>query len=57
VLSILAYVLQERLIFKPEKLKQDFLFKYDAPFKEYFFDIAPVFASMLYIFTEKIQKG
>ncbi|HRF24511.1 MAG TPA: alpha/beta hydrolase, partial [Chitinophagaceae bacterium] len=40
VLSILAYVLQERLIFKPEKLKQDFLFKYDAPFKEYFFDIA-----------------
>lgn len=41
VLSILAYFLQERLIFKPEKLKQDFQFKYDAPFREYFFDIEP----------------
>jgi uncharacterized protein len=40
-LSILAYLLQEKFIFKPEKLKQDFLFKYDAPFREYFFDIAP----------------
>jgi len=41
VLSILAYFLQEKFIFKPEKLKQDFQFKYDAPFKEYFFDIEP----------------
>jgi len=41
VLSVLAYFLQERLIFKPEKLKQDFEFKYDVPFKEYFFDIEP----------------
>ena len=41
LLSILAYFLQERLIFKPEKLKQDFLFKYDIPFREYFFDIEP----------------
>lgn len=41
VLSILAYFLQEKLIFKPEKLKQDFQFKYDVPFKEYFFDIEP----------------
>ena len=40
-LSILVYFLQERFIFRPEKLKQNFLFKYDAPFKEYFFDIAP----------------
>ncbi|OSZ76963.1 alpha/beta hydrolase [Chitinophagaceae bacterium IBVUCB2] len=40
-LSILAYFIQERLIFKPEKLKQDFAFKYDAPFREYFFDIEP----------------
>lgn len=38
-LSILAYFLQERFIFKPEKLKKDFQFKYDAPFKEYFFEI------------------
>ena len=38
VLSVIAYFLQEKLIFKPEKLKQDFEFKYDAPFREYFFD-------------------
>lgn len=40
-LSILAYFLQERLIFKPEKLRQDFEFRYDIPFRENFFDIAP----------------
>lgn len=41
LLSILAYFLQERFIFKPEKLRQDFTFRYDAPFREYFFDIEP----------------
>jgi len=41
VLSILVYFLQEKFIFKPEKLKQDFQFKYDIPFKELFFDIEP----------------
>lgn len=40
-LSLLAYFLQDRLIFKPERLRQDFQFKYDAPFHEYFFDIEP----------------
>lgn len=40
-LSVIAYFFQERFIFKPEKLKQDFQFKYDIPFKEYFFDIEP----------------
>jgi pimeloyl-ACP methyl ester carboxylesterase len=40
-LSILVYFLQEKFIFKPEKLKQDFQFKYDIPFREYFFDIEP----------------
>lgn len=39
VLSVLAYFLQEKFIFKPEKLKRDFQFRYDIPFKEYFFDI------------------
>ncbi|KIC92556.1 alpha/beta hydrolase [Flavihumibacter sp. ZG627] len=38
-LSILGYFLQERFIFKPEKLKQDFQFEYDIPFKELNFDI------------------
>jgi len=39
LLFVLIYFLQEKFIFKPEKLKQDFKFKYDIPFKEYFFDI------------------
>lgn len=38
---IIVYLVQERFIFKPEKLKQDFIYKYDAPFKELFFDIEP----------------
>jgi len=41
VLSILVYFLQEKLIFKPEKLKADFIFKYDSPFTELNFDIEP----------------
>ena len=40
-LSLLLYFFQEKLIFKPEKLKQDFEFKYDIPFKELFFDVEP----------------
>jgi uncharacterized protein len=41
VLSLLAYFFQEKFIFKPEKLEQDFEFRYDIPFREYFFDIEP----------------
>ncbi len=41
LLFIAAYFLQEKLIFKPEKLSQDFTFRYDIPFKELFFDIEP----------------
>jgi len=33
--------LQERFIFKPEKLDKDFIYKYDAPFRELFFDVEP----------------
>jgi pimeloyl-ACP methyl ester carboxylesterase len=39
VLSVAGYLLQDRFIFKPEKLKQDFIFKYDSPFRELFFDV------------------
>ncbi|MCP9751784.1 alpha/beta fold hydrolase [Ferruginibacter sp. HRS2-29] len=38
---IIVYLVQERFIFKPEKLRQDFQYKYDTPFKELFFDIEP----------------
>jgi len=54
LLSVLAYFLQEKFIFKPEKLKQDFEFKYDIPFEEYFFDIEPgVRINGLHFFREK----
>lgn len=41
LLMAIVYLVQERLIFKPEKLNQDFIYKYDAPFNELFFDIEP----------------
>lgn len=41
VLLALVYLFQEKFIFKPEKLKQDFKYKYAAPFTELFFDIEP----------------
>lgn len=41
LLSLAVYFLQEKFIFKPEKLKADFQFKYDVPFKEINFDIEP----------------
>lgn len=34
LLMLVAYLVQERFIFKPEKLDQDFEFRYDAPFRE-----------------------
>jgi uncharacterized protein len=40
-LSIIAFFIQDKLIFKPERLPADFQFKYDVPFRELFFDIAP----------------
>ena len=36
-----AYFLQERFIFRPEKLPADFKYKYDIPFKELFFNVEP----------------
>ena len=41
LLSIIGYLWQERFIFKPEKLSQDFKFEYDVPFNELFFDVEP----------------
>ncbi len=37
----IIYLIQESFIFKPEKLKQDFIYKYDVPFEELFFDVEP----------------
>ena len=41
LILLIAYLVQERFIFKPEKLDKDFIYKYDIPFKELFFDIEP----------------
>ena len=55
-LSVIAYFFQEKFIFKPEKLKQDFKFKYDAPFREYFFDVEPgVRINGLHFFRENAK--
>ena len=40
-LGVLVYLIQDRFIFKPEKLHAGFVYKYDAPFKELFFDVEP----------------
>ena len=41
LLTAAVYFLQDFFIFKPEKLKADFQFKYDIPFKELNFEIEP----------------
>jgi pimeloyl-ACP methyl ester carboxylesterase len=41
LLTAAVYFFQEKFIFKPEKLKADFQFKYDIPFSEINFDIGP----------------
>jgi len=41
LLLVVAYFIQERFIFKPEKLPADFKYRYDVPFKELFFEIEP----------------
>jgi uncharacterized protein len=38
---VIAYLIQEKFIFKPEKLHASFEFKYDAPFKEISFTPEP----------------
>ena len=54
VLLLVAYFVQEKFIFKPEKLKQDFKYKYDVPFKELFFDVEPgVRINGLHFYVEK----
>jgi pimeloyl-ACP methyl ester carboxylesterase len=39
VVAAIVYFIQEKFIFKPEKLSKDFAYKYDVPFKELFFDV------------------
>jgi pimeloyl-ACP methyl ester carboxylesterase len=56
LLSVLVYFLQDKFIFKPEKLKADFKFRYDAPFREYFFDVEKgVRINALHFFREQAK--
>jgi uncharacterized protein len=56
LLLIVAYFIQEKLIFKPEKLKHNFQYKYDVPFEELFFDIEEgVRINGLHFYKEKPQ--
>jgi pimeloyl-ACP methyl ester carboxylesterase len=56
LLIILAYFIQDKFIFKPEKLHQGFIYKYDVPFKELFFDIEEgVLINGLHFFRDKPQ--
>ncbi len=49
-----AYLIQEKFIFKPEKLHADFEFKYDAPFREISFAPEPgVTISGIHFHVEK----
>ncbi len=41
VIIVVAYLVQEKLIFKPEKLPANFEYRYDAPFEELFFNVEP----------------
>jgi pimeloyl-ACP methyl ester carboxylesterase len=41
LLMLVIYLVQEKFIFKPEKLKQGFEYRYDVPFRELFFDVEP----------------
>ncbi len=40
-LLLLVYLVQDKFIFKPEKLAFDFKYKYDYPFEELFFEVEP----------------
>jgi len=57
LLIAIVYLVQERFIFKPEKLKQDFIYKYDVPFKELFFDVEPGVRINGLHFTVKAPHG
>jgi len=54
IISVVAYFVQERFIFKPEKLSPDFEFRYEAPFREISFKPEEnVLISGLHFYTEK----
>ncbi|GAB3642829.1 alpha/beta hydrolase [Spirosoma arcticum] len=59
LLCLLAYWIQERFIFKPEKLADDFVYKYDAPFKEVHFNLpdGARLNGLLFYAREPVKRG
>ena len=39
LVSVIAYIVQEYFMFHPEKLPEDFEYKFEEPFEEHFFDV------------------
>ena len=57
LLSLAVYFFQDKFIFKPEKLKHDFEFRFDIPFKELNFEVSEgVRINGLHFFREE-PKG
>ncbi len=57
LLAIVAYFVQEYFMFHPEKLPEDFEYKYDQPFEEHFFDVEEGVRINGLRFTLKQPKG
>ena len=56
-LCLMAYWIQERFIFKPEKLSSDFVYKYNTPFEELHFNMPDgAHINGLLFFTEMTAK-
>ncbi len=56
-LGLLIYLLQERLIFLPEKLPLDYSFEFDAPFEEHFIEMEDGAKINALHFTRKESRG
>lgn len=58
VLCLMAYFIQHKFIFKPEKLPQDFIYNYDDSFEELFFEPeANVRINALRFYQDGISRG
>ena len=57
LLSLAVYFFQDYFIFKPEKLHPQFRFRYDAPFTELNFDVAPGVRLNALHFYREAPKG
>jgi alpha-beta hydrolase superfamily lysophospholipase len=57
LISVLVYLIQEYFMFHPEKLPEDFEYKYDEPFEEHFFDVEENVRINGLRFTQKDPKG